>query len=430
VTQYGFGQSAEAVPFPTPGSRHGAVLKIVIVNEGLGYPPKGGNWLRTLNLMLPLARRHEITYVCRGSKGDQDEQVARSFYAANGIRMRVCGGPHGDKRGLAFYARVAANLTSSLPFSITSHRSPAVRSEIRRLARSEKIDLFQFEALGYADALLGTSARTIVTAHNVESLIWERLYQTEPHPLKRWFIGHQFKKYGRYERLVLQRANRVITVSQDDASLLRERFGVPNAAVVDNGVDVKHFAPCVAARRPDPKQILFLGSLDWRPNLDAIDVLLERVMPKVFEEEPDAHLAIVGRNPPPALTRRLRRESKVKLHADVEDVRPYLTRSAVMAVPLRIGGGSRLKILEAIASGLPVVSTRIGCEGLIFEAGRDLSVVESEDQMAAALVETIRNPTRAEEMVRHGRMVIDAHYDWSRLADRLEQVWLGFARKP
>ena len=405
-------------------------MKVVIVNEGLGYPPQGGNWLRTLNLMLPLARRHEITYVCRGAKDEQAEQIARSFYTENGIRIRVCGEPPADKKGPAFYVRVAANLSSPLPYSIASHRSQDVRSEIRRLANSENIDLFQFESLGYADALTGTRARTMVMAHNVESLIWERLYQTERQRLKRWFIGHQLRKYERYERAVMHGASRVVAVSREDAALLKERFGVSGAVVVDNGVDVKYFALGAAARSPNPKQILFLGSLDWRPNLDAIDVLLARVMPQVLAAEPEARLSIVGRNPPPALIRRLRREPNVDLHADVEDVRPYLARSAVMAVPLRIGGGSRLKILEAIAAGLPVVSTRIGCEGLIFEAGRDLSVVESEDQMAAALVETIRNPARAAAMVRSGRTVIDAHYDWSRLADRLEQVWLDLTSTP
>ena len=405
-------------------------MKVVIINEGLGYPPKGGNWLRTLNLMLPLARRHEITYVCRGAKDEQAEQIARSFYAENGIRMRICGEPPADKKGPAFYARVAANLASRLPYSIASHRSEDVRREIRRLANSENIDLFQFEALGYADALTGTGARTIVMAHNVESLIWERLYQTERQRLKRWFIGHQLRKYERYERAVMQGASRVVSVSREDAALLRERFGVSDPAVVDNGVDVSYFASAPTTRRPDPKQILFLGSLDWRPNLDAIDVLLTRIMPQVLAAEPDAHLAIVGRNPSPALIRRLRREPNVELHADVEDVRPYLAQSAVMTVPLRIGGGSRLKILEAIASGLPVVTSRIGCEGLIFEPGRDLCVVEGEDQMAASLVESIRNPAPAAEMVRRGRTLIDAHYDWSRLADRLEQVWLDLASEP
>jgi glycosyltransferase involved in cell wall biosynthesis len=405
-------------------------LKVVIVNEGLGYPPKGGNWLRTLNLMLPLARRHEITYLCRGTEDEPAEQIARSFYAEHGIRIRICGEPPADKKGPAFYARLVANMASHLPYSIASHRNQDVRSEIRRLATSENIDLFQFESLGYADALAGTGARTMVMAHNVESLIWERLYQTERQRLKRWFIGHQLRKYERYERAVMHGASRVVAVSREDAALLNERFGVSGAAVVDNGVDVKYFASTATARRPDPKQILFLGSLDWRPNLDAIDVLLTQIMPQVLAAEPDAHLSIVGRNPSPALTRRLRREPNVDLHADVEDVRPYLARSAVMAVPLRIGGGSRLKILESIASGLPVVSTRIGCEGLIFEAGRDLSVVETEDEMAAALVETIRNPGRAAEMVRSGRTVIDAHYDWSRLADRLEQIWFDLASQP
>ena len=405
-------------------------MKVVIVNEGLGYPPKGGNWLRTLNLMLPLARRHEITYFCRRSKDEQATDVARAFYEANGIRMRVSGDPPTDNRGLSFYGRLAANLASPLPYSIASHRSAGVRRDIRRMANSEDIDLFQFEALGYADALLGTGARTIVTAHNIESLIWERLGQNERHPLKRWFIQHQFAKYERYERLALQGASRVVTVSRDDAARLKERFGVSDAAVVDNGVDVNYFASSAAARHPDPKQILFLGSLDWRPNLDGIDVLLARVMPQVLAAEPEAHLSIVGRNPPPALIRRLRREPNVELHADVDDVRPYLARSAVMAVPLRIGGGSRLKILEALASGLPVVSTRIGCEGLIFEPGRDLSIVESEDQMGAAVVETLRNPGRAAEMVRRARAVIDSHYDWSRLADRLEQVWSDLVSRP
>lgn len=405
-------------------------MKIVIVNEGLGYPPMGGNWLRTLNLMLPLAQRHEITYVCRGVKDSGAVARARAFYADNRIRIHVCGEPAADKTGPAFYGRLAANVGSRLPYSIASHRNEDLRTEVRRLADSESVDLFQFESLGYADALAGTRARTIVMAHNVESLIWERLYETERQPFKRWFIGQQLRKYERYEQAVMQGADRVVAVSREDAALLRERFGVSGAAVVDNGVDVKHFAPTATAGRREPKQILFLGSLDWRPNLDGIDVLLTGVMPQVIAAEPDARLSIVGRSPPPALIRRLRREPNVELHADVSDVRPYLARSSVMAVPLRIGGGSRLKILEAIASGLPVVSSRIGCEGLIFEAGRDLCVVETDDQMAAALVDTIRNPACAAERVRHGRMVIDAHYDWSRLADRLEEVWFDVVSTP
>jgi glycosyltransferase involved in cell wall biosynthesis len=411
--------------FPVPEED----LKVVIVNEGLAYPPKGGNWLRTLNLMLPLARRHDITYVCRAVKDTTAAELARAFYAERGIRVRISGNPPSGNRGPSFYGRVAANLLSPLPYSIAGHRSRGVRAEIQRIHHSGTVDVWQFEALGYADALLGTEARTIVMAHNVESLIWQRLYETEPHPLKRWFIGHQVRKYERYEGRALRGASRVVAVSPEDAALLEARFGVDRPAVVDNGVDVAFFAEGANGRGRDSRRILFLGSLDWRPNLDSIDLLLNRVMPQVLAEEPDARLSIVGRNPPPALVRRIRAEPSAELHADVADVRPYLARSGVMAVPLRIGGGSRLKILEAIAAGLPVVSTRIGCEGLIFRANRDLVVVESEDQMAAALVESIRNPERAATMAANGRRVIDAYYDWSRLSDRLEQVWSELAAR-
>jgi glycosyltransferase involved in cell wall biosynthesis len=373
--------------------------------------------------MLPLARRHQITYLCRASGDSGAMDVAREFYEDRRIRFIAVGDPPTGHDGVRFYGRLAANLLSRLPYSIASHRSHAVRDEIRRIAATEKVDLWQFEALGYADALAGTAQRTIVVAHNVESLIWERLYETEKRRLRRWFIREQWRKYERYEREALRRASRVVAVSREDAALLARRFGVANAAVVDNGVDVAHFAAHARERRPDPKRILFLGSLDWRPNLDGIDTMLERVMPQVLAQVPDARLSIVGRNPPPALVRRIQRETNVELHADVADVRPFLANSAVMAVPLRIGGGSRLKILEAIAAGLPVVSTRVGSEGLLFEADRDLAVVDNEDHLAAALVDSIRDPDRAARQARSGRALIETHYDWSRLADRLELVW-------
>ena len=401
-------------------------MKVVIVNEGLGYPPRGGNWLRTLNLMLPLARRHQITYLCRAVKDARALDVASTFYEEHGIRLVVSGEPPSVNRGASFYARLAANMASPLPYSVASHQSSGVRREILNMFRSESIDVWQFDSISYADSLIGTAARTVVVAHNVESLIWERMYRTERQPLKRWFIRRQWKKYERFERNVLSRAGRVVAVSREDAALLREQFGVGDPAVVDNGVDVSFYAETARTRRPDPKRILFLGSLDWRPNLDGIDVMLGRVMPRVLAEEPGARLSIVGRNPPPALVRRVQREPNVELHADVADVRPYLAASGVMAVPLRIGGGSRLKILEAIAAGLPVVSTRIGCEGLVFQPDRDLTVAD-EDHMAAALVDAIRRPERAVAQVNRARGVIESRYDWSRLADRLEQVWFDVA---
>jgi glycosyltransferase involved in cell wall biosynthesis len=179
-----------------------------------------------------------------------------------------------------------------------------------------------------------------------------------------------------------------------------------------------------------PNRVLFLGALDWRPNLDAIQILLDDVFPAVRAQAPTARLSIVGRSPPEWLRHRVASLAFADLYADVADVRPYLGDCGVMAVPLRIGGGSRLKILEALASGLPVVSTRIGAEGLHLENGRHLTVVERTEDMAHALVDCIRVPEEARRMAEQGRRLVRDRYDWDVLADKLEKVWESVVGRP
>jgi glycosyltransferase involved in cell wall biosynthesis len=264
-------------------------------------------------------------------------------------------------------------------------------------------------------------------AHNVESLIWQRYAATEANPLKRWYIQQQGRKFVRFERRAFAAATRTVAVSPEDAALMRERFGARRVAVVENGVDTSYFRPQDVERQPG--QILFLGSLDWRPNLDAVGLLLEHIFPRVRVQEATARLHIVGRNPPGWLRRQVSARAGVELHANVADVRSYLARSSVLAVPLRIGGGSRLKILEALACGLPVVSTRIGAEGLSLEPERHLVVAELED-MATALVRCLRDPQTAGELAERGQRFVRVRYDWEGLADRLEQVWIDCLGKP
>jgi glycosyltransferase involved in cell wall biosynthesis len=216
-----------------------------------------------------------------------------------------------------------------------------------------------------------------------------------------------------------------VAVSGLDAARLRDDFGVRNIDVVDNGVDTSFFRPQKCDR--DPRRLLFLGSLDWRPNLDGAVQLLDQVLPAVRALEPQAQLWLVGRNPPSWLVRRAREEPGVELHASVPDVRPYLASCGLMVVPLRIGGGSRLKILEALACGTPVVSTRIGAEGLCLEGGRHLTVVEAMENLAPALATAIRNPSAVQQQAQCGRQEVLRRYDWDVLADRLDRVWRAVA---
>jgi glycosyltransferase involved in cell wall biosynthesis len=397
-------------------------MNAVVVDGDVCYPATSGKRLRTLHLMLRLARRHRIAYVCRCPAGGAEAAQATAFLRGHGIETLLIDHPLPRKSGPLFHARLAANLLSPLPYSVTSHDSPLVRQTLRAYAARHRVDLWQFEWPAYAEALgSGGNAPRLLVAHNVESLIWQRYHETELRPLRRWYIGRQWHKYRRFERRLYAGATRVVAVSPDDAALLRDDFGVPDVAVVENGVDTRYFAAAQGRREPD--RILFLGALDYRPNIDAVGQMLERVFPAVRAQEPSARLCVVGRNPSPALARRARALPGVALHADVPDVRPFLGQCGVMAVPLRVSGGSRLKILEALASGLPVVSTRVGAEGLGLTPDRHLTVVEGVEDMAAALVGAVRTPARHLEMAERGRHLVRSRCDWGALADKLEQVW-------
>ncbi len=396
-------------------------MRVAIVDGDVSYPATSGKRLRTLNLMLRLAGRHQITYIGRCAANSEEARVAPPFLREHGIEPILVHDPVPQKTGLAFYARLALNVFSPLPYSVQSHQSMALREVVRQYDQQHRVDVWQFEWPPYmtlVDAVI--HGPRLVIAHNVDTLIWQRYYENETNLLKKAFLQQQWHKFRRYEQIAFRAATRVIAVSAEDAHLIRTEFGQPAVDVVDNGIDRAYFEG-VTGRR-DPTRILFLGALDWRPNLDAINLLLDRIFPEVQAQEPSARLVIVGRHPPAALVRRAAELPQVELHANVADVRPFLAESGVMAVPLRIGGGSRLKILEALACGLPVVSTRVGAEGLNLQPGGDYVQAE-EGAMAAALVEAIRKPERAQEQAQRGRRVVLESYDWGVLARKLEAAW-------
>ena len=398
-------------------------MKIVIIDGDVSYPATSGKRLRTLHLMLRAACRHEITYIGRCAADSEEARTAPAFLRRHGIEPILVHHPVPQKSGPAFYARLAASaLFSPRPYSVGSHYSVPMRQVLRDYAARHTPDLWQFEWAPYLDLLdADIPGPRLVIAHNVDTLIWQRYYETARGLLKRAFLKQQWRKFERFERSAFHRADRVVAVSDADAQLIREPFGQSAVDVVDNGIDRDYFEQAPPARR-DPRSILFLGALDWRPNLDAVDLLLGSIFPQVRSAEPEARLLLVGRNPPAGLVERVRGMSGVALHANVADVRPFLRSSGVMAVPLRIGGGSRLKILEALVSSLPVVSTRVGAEGLCLMPGTDYVQAEPDD-MASALVRAIREPDQLQTQAEHGRCVVREAYDWDVLARKLEASW-------
>jgi glycosyltransferase involved in cell wall biosynthesis len=372
--------------------------------------------------MVRLARRHRLTFICHRNADREEAHQAAAFYAGHDIEAILVDRVLPPTSGPAFYGRLALNLLSKHPYSVSSHDSRPLRQAIQDYAVSHAVDLWCCEWTPYALALRDLrDVRRIVMAQNVESMIWQRYAETESNPIKRWYIRRQLRKFQRFERWVASGADQIVAVSDNDARTFQESFGARHVSVVDNGVDTRYFQPDSQLR--ESGTILFLGSLDWRPNRDAVDLLLERIFPAVQKAEPGARLILVGRHPSPELHRRVHGKPGVELYGDVADVRPFLNRCGILAVPLRIGGGSRLKILEALACRLPVVSTAIGAEGLCLEPGKHLTVVSEVDGMAAQLIHALRNPHAMQVMANAGRQRVLERYDWDSLADKLEETW-------
>ena len=378
------------------------LLHVAVLDEELPFPLTSGKRIRTFNLLKRLTERHRVTMLCHRNPDRAEALDAEDAFRDLGIETVVVDRAVPSKSGPGFYARLAKNLLSPLPYSVATHASPALAAVVRDFARDNAVDVWHCEWTPYAQVLrdaLGDElphARWTVMALNVESLIWQRYSEAEANPMRRWYIRGQWQKFERFERWAYTAATRAIAVSHDDARLMRERFGVENAEVVENGVDVDYFQPQRDVDR-DPARLLFQGSLDWRPNLDAVRLLLAEIFPKVRAAASRATLSLVGRRPPDWLRALAAQTPGVRVFADVPDVRPFLATCGMLVVPLRIGGGSRLKILEALATETPVVSTRVGAEGLQLAAGRDLTIVETPAEMPAAILQAIQRPDEVQE---------------------------------
>jgi polysaccharide biosynthesis protein PslH len=398
-------------------------LHVVIVDEELPYPPNSGKRIRSLNLIMRLARSHRLTYIAHRNADPNETSKAEAYFYAHGIEVLLADRQVPPKLGIGFYARLAANIFSSLPYSVQIHTSKALQQIIRDYQAAHKVNLWHCEWTPYAENLQQAIPHQpfVVMAHNIESQIWQRYTVHERNPLKRWYIQRQATKFEHFEQRVFSLSDTTVTVSHADAAMAQQHFGAKQVEVLENGVDLDYFHPVDLER--EAGSILFLGSLDWRPNIDAILLLLEKVFPHIIAHDPAAKLWLVGRHPPRQLVDRVRQERNVELYENVPDVRPYLWHCSTMVVPLRIGGGSRLKILEALACACPVISTGVGAEGLELIPGKHYLLANTPEEMIKSILKCLSVPSITKAMAQCGREAILQDYNWDTLSIKLEKIW-------
>jgi len=309
--------------------------------------------------------------------------------------------------------RRATDMLSTLPVNVAADLSDAGSMAVRQVCERDDVDIVVFDFVHAAVLAPPRLAKpTVCFTHNVEAEIFQRHAGQARDPLRRWLWSSQHRKMERYEAQALKRFSRVIAVSERDARLFRQRYGVAAAEAIPTGVDLEFFSwtepPNVDSDHPPT--VVFTGSMDWAANVDGVRFFLEQIWPKVLVRAPEARFVVVGRNPPASLLALAQQTRQVEFTGFVDDVRPHVRGAHVFVIPLLVGGGTRIKAFEAMAMGCPVVSTSIGIEGLGVLPGEHFVLRDQPSAFAEAIVGLFAEAPMRARLSRAARALVDKRF--------------------
>jgi len=424
--------------------------RVLILTPQFPYPPHQGTTIRNYNLIAGLALHHEVHLL---SFGDPEKSQVTPL-AGLCRSVQVVQPPQRTTR-----QRLAGLLFSRLPDMAQRLPSAEFRAALEATLERLDPDVLQVEGIEMAQYLLQVAGRRagqkrpllIFDDHNAEYVLQQRACETDARQLWPWgrdgdeldrpnspgatgsgrrlagavYSLIQWQRLRGYERRACLTADRVVAVSEADAHALRALLPDLDPVVVPNGVDVDFYSapipPLSGRPGPEPCDLVLTGKMDFRPNVDAALWFAYQVLPLIRREAPNVRFWIVGQNPHSRLEP-LSADPAVELTGWVEDVRPYIAAAAAYVVPLRIGGGTRLKVLEAMAMGKAIVSTTLGCEGFEVLGGQELLIADDPAGFAAAVLQLIRQPELRERLGGAARRFAGSRYDWRMIVPRLERI--------
>lgn len=390
-------------------------MRILWLKTELLHPVDKGGKIRTYNMLKELKRAHHVTYL---TLDDGSASAADRANASEYCHELVCI-PHArrEKFTPGFYFELLLNLVSSQAYAIKKYESAEMMRKIQDLDAAAGFDLLVCDFLAPAANVPRVLERpAVLFQHNVEAMIWKRHYEVQTNPLKKAYLYGQWRKMWKFELEMCRRFDAVIAVSAEDREQMKREYGASNVFDVPTGVDAEFFRPSGAVETA-PHNIVFTGSMDWLPNEDAIRYFMREIMPLIKQKVSDATLTVVGRNPPPALVDLSKEDPSLAITGRVDDVRPYIERAAAYIVPLRIGGGTRLKIFEAMAMEKAVVSTTVGAEGLPLNNGVELLLADEPRPFAEAVVKVLTDSSYASELGRRAASIIRQNHCWGPISE-------------
>lgn len=388
-------------------------IRILNLAYTLPAPPYSGYDLRHLNLMRNLAGRIEQTLLCRITHPLTDAEKEWCENAPYEVRTVVLPRPN----PLQKFFKALRFLTGPFPLMAAGWHFKEMERTLRKTLSEEPFDFIVLEGIWlsvYWPVLIKSNARLVLNLYDLEAGLLQRRADTLPFGLRKLIFMNGAHRMRKLEQTLPSEADLVWTVSEvERQTLLMHNPDLP-VFLAPGGVDCDALRPLPP--KPESKEILFVGSMQYGPNVDGIRWFVKKIMPLILAECPDAVLRVIGRKPDRRVTE-LHQPPSVIIEGEVEEVRPFYETCRLCVVPLRSGGGTRLKILEALALGRPVVSTSIGAEGIDIQNGRDILIADTPADMAHSIIGLLHQTELADRIARNGRHLAEERYNWKNISD-------------
>jgi polysaccharide biosynthesis protein PslH len=393
-------------------------MKILWVKAGGLVPPDTGGKIRSYNILRELARQHSVTFFCFYAAHDNDlhPDLKNLFDRVVCLPLSL---PAPKSR--AEMVGYGIRLLSSQPYNITKYCRGEVRRGLLALLKQETYDVILCDFMVAAGVIpWDWPTPKVLFTHNVEATIWRRHYQVAANPLWKAISWWEWRRMEAAERRYLRLADQVLTVSETDRDAFAAFVDPKKLTVIPTGVDVDYFQPIPVDETP--RSLVFTGSMDWLPNEDAILYFLDAILPLIKRQYPDLSLEVVGRSPSNKLQALAAAEKSVRLTGWVEDIRPFVARGSLCIVPLRIGGGTRLKIFEAMAMSKAVVSTTIGAEGLPVRDGENILLADTPGDFALSVISLLNDSNLRQRLGTSARTLVKDNYSWAKVTEVFAQT--------
>ena len=391
-------------------------MKILFLSITIPYPPTDGGRIRVMNLLKQIAKKNEVTLLALET--EPTDREGAEYLHRLGIEVELV--PHPPHLPPLTVRTGIKALLDGKPITVARYDLPDFRQRLHSVLTESTFDLIHYEMLHVAQYVVETDVPSLLAQQNVDSHIWGRLCEQTRNPIRKLLFWWQKRTFARYERTMSPKFNAVTCVSEIDRDLLLHACPGLTIEVIPNGVDTSLYQPDPAAE--ERATLIYTGSMDWYPNEDAVVYFTDEILPKIQAEQPDVQFYIVGKSPTERVEQLAKRQGVI-VTGRVEEIKPYIGQATVYVVPLRIGGGTRLKILEAAAMGKAVVSTQVGAEGLHLIDGEEIFIADDPSRFADAVNRLIADPALRRQTGKAGRQHVEAEYDWQSIGERLHRLY-------